>query len=472
MDDSLLRKLLALADAGVCPMHMPGHKRNTALLGTDLPYALDITEIDGFDNLQAPEGILRDMEERAAALYGSRAAFLSVNGSTGALLAAVRAAAAPGDTVLMARNCHKAVYAAAEVCGLRPVYLLPPADGETGIAGSVTPEAVRTALDAHPEVRLVVLTSPTYEGVESDVRSVAAAAHARGVPLLVDAAHGAHLGFHPDFGESAVACGADLTAMSLHKTLPALTPCALLHVSGSLVSPRDVRRALSLFQTTSPSYVLMASADACLRLLEARGVELFGAYAARLRTLCGQLRGLAHLRLLDADGKARPAFFARDPGKLLVLTRYAAGLTGPALATALRERCAVETEMAAASFVLAMTGICDTEENFCRFAAALSELDGALTSGDAGAPPAPPLPEAVMPPFEAARLRGVPLPLAAAAGRTALEYVWAYPPGVPLLAPGERVPAAFPDFCRETRSRGVTLHATEPGFPEYLLCAP
>ena len=460
--------------SGVCPMHMPGHKRNTALLGDELPYTMDVTEVEGFDNLQNPEGILLRAETRAAALYGSRRAFLSVNGSTGAVLAAVYACTKPYDKVILARGCHRSVYAALELRLLRPVYLSGPVDGASGLSGSIPPDAVRAALRANPDARLVVVPSPTYAGVESDIRGIAAAAHGAGVPLLVDAAHGAHLGFSPAFGEGAVRAGADLVVMSLHKTLPALTQCALLHLGGGLVAAEALRSAVNTFQTSSPSYVLLASIDACLRLLEKDGPALFAAYEERLAAFGEKMKALRRLCVLCAGNDApenHPSFFRFDPGKLLLLTRGAADLAGPALARTLREGYRIETEMAAPDYVVAMTSICDPDENFDRLAAALLEIDaGFRPAGYAAPPPPPSVPRMAFAPWEVSGASGDTVPPPEAAGRVSLEYVWAYPPGVPLLVPGEVVPADFADVCRRMERSGVRLRGTRGAFPRLLAC--
>jgi arginine/lysine/ornithine decarboxylase len=381
---SLNELLNAYALSGAYPMHMPGHKRNDLLLGTELPYKLDITEIPGFDNLQSPEGVLKSTAELAARLYGAERAYLSVNGSTGALLAAVKACARPYDEVIMARNCHKSVYSAMEIGLLKPTYILPDIDPDTGIACGVEPAQVREALEANPGAKLVIVTSPTYEGVLSDIRGIAAAAHERGVPLLVDSAHGAHLGFSPFFGESSVQAGADLTVVSLHKTLPALTQSALLLSRGGLADEAALHNAVNAFQTSSPSYVLLASIDACLRLLETQGGRLFADYERRLRKFREKMRRLRRLSLYGLGGEGPRPNFGLDPGKLAIATN-SADITGPELAGLLRDNYKIETEMAAPEYALAMTSLCDTDEGFELLSEALLEIDAGLKEG-AGAP--------------------------------------------------------------------------------------
>jgi arginine/lysine/ornithine decarboxylase len=455
------------AKKGVAPFHMPGHKRNTRLLGKDLPYGIDITEIDGFDNLQDPRGILKAISSRAASLYGGGKAYLLVNGGTGGILAAVKSAAKAGDTIVMARGCHKSVYDAVGLFGLRPVYLMPETDA-CGVSGSIRPEQVRSALDAHPDASLVVVTSPTYEGVVSDIAGIADIAHRRNIPVLVDAAHGAHLGFSDVFPPSAVQGGADLVVTSLHKTLPALTQCALALSSGKRVEPGRLRAAVSIFQTSSPSYVLLSSIDRCVELLETGGTCLFERYEKNLRAFDEQIKGLKKLRVLchGADHASRHGrFFSFDPGKLVILTR-GAGLTGVELAALLRAEHRVELEMAGPDYAVAMTSICDEDGQYKRLADALHAVDAApKTKIVKRLPVFPVLPSMRLTPSEAAGYKGVFTELRRSAGRISLEYVWAYPPGIPFLVPGELVTDELVEYIDALVFDGVALKSTRRRLP-------
>lgn len=467
-DLSLFEKLKAYTSGSIYPMHMPGHKRNSRLHGTGLPYDIDLTEIYGFDNLQNPEGILRQTEELASELYGSKRAFLSVNGSTGAILAAIYACVKPNDKVIMARNCHKAVYNAIEINRLQPVYINPEADALTGLAGSITPEQVRQALSDNPEARLVIITSPTYEGVISDIREIAKAAHQRNVPLLVDAAHGAHLGFSPLLGAGPVSEEADLTVMSLHKTLPALTGCALLHTQGELVDEVSLRNAMNIFQTSSPSYVLLSSIDYCLRLLKDRGKELFADYEVRLKSFYGKAKQLKNLRVFSADGLP-DCVYRFDPGKLLILTGAAGNLSGAKLAGLLREKHNIETEYALNEAVLAITSISDTDEGFDRLFEALTEIDGELVPAELRhIYMKHDLPQQAFAPGNLKGELGQETEISKAVGRVSLEYVWAYPPGIPLLVPGEVIPEWLPELLERASGRPEDLHSTRGRLP--LIC--
>ena len=374
----LYEKLRNYAATDIYPMHMPGHKRNVSLLPPGLPYGVDITEIHGFDDLHEPEGVLRETAELAAALYGSGKAFLLVNGSTVGILAAIGAHTQRGDKVLMTRSCHRAVHNAASLFGLAPVFLAPETDDATGIECSIDPADVESAFMDHPNIRLVVITSPTYEGVISDVAAIADIAHSHGVPLFVDQAHGAHLDFSGKFRGGAIKAGADIVVMSLHKTLPALTQCSLLHTCGGFSNVEEIKRLLSVLQTSSPSYVLMASIDSCLRLLSVSREKLFTDYERNLEHFDEDIKTLRKLAVLCyGNDDVHPGFFSFDPGKLVIVTRKAK-MNGFELADALRSGYNIELELARAGYAIAMTSVCDTPEGFRRLAQALNETDRAI----------------------------------------------------------------------------------------------
>lgn len=439
------------------PLHMPGHKRRQAPAPGLGCYAFDLTEIEGADDLHDARGILAEAMERTAALYGSAWCRYLVGGSTVGLLAGIRALAPFGSEVLVARGCHKAVYHAIELGRLTAHYVTAPVVAAFGVYGSIPPAAVADALGAHPAVRCVILTSPTYEGVQSDIAAIAALCHARGIPLLVDEAHGAHyLPFAQRYGwrGGAVAAGADLVVQSAHKTLPSLTQTAWLHVRGDRVDPAAVERQLDVFETSSPSYPLLASLDGCTAWLKEGGPGAFAAWRARLDRFAAAARGWRNIPVLGL-GPQRRDFAGYDDGKILLRI-------GGAGAAFLR-RAGFEPEMVCGPNVLAMTSPCDDET-------ALDALADALGRWDETAPPAPAA-GALLPPPGAARCtiaEALERPacvrrLADAAGATAAEYVWAYPPGVPLLAPGEEVTPAFAEAVQALTAAGTALHHSGAG---------
>lgn len=475
---SLLERLEAHHAQGYLSLHMPGHKENLDLA----PYLkalgaqLDITELPDFDDLHDPSGVLAKTMDRAASLWGSRKSYLQVNGSTGGLLAAIRAATRRGDQVLVARHCHKAIYHAIELCGLDPVFLLPPVEETFGIAGSVTPEQVAQALAAHPEVKLIVYPSPTYDGVVSDTAGICAVAQEKGIPVLVDEAHGAHLGFHPAFPPSAVSQGADLVVASLHKTLPSLTQTAILHASGKLVPIPQVARQTGIFQSSSPSYLLMASMEGCIGLLEAQKDELFAAWVRRLEEFDQRVQGLKHLRLLGHGSQAGaqyPGIFALDPSKILISTRNSA-LTGVELKERLYQDYKIELEMALDHYAVAMTGLGNDDTMPARLAQALVEIDE--KAGPCQDEPAPPAAVHTLPPRrcsleEAAMAPGGLTFLYDGMGKVCGEYIWAYPPGIPLITPGEEITTPVVETIEELYRAGVRLIGTrgKPPFTTFAL---
>ena len=337
--DRLYDKLIAYSASDFYGFHMPGHKRQK-LTGAGLPYEIDITEIEGFDDLHHARGVLKEAQERAGTLYGAETRFL-VNGSTAGVLAGVLGCTCRGDEILMARNCHKSAYHAVTLQGLKSRYLYPKYDKELGIYTEIRPEDVREFLSGNSGIRAVLIVSPTYDGVISDIRAIADAAHEYGIPLIVDEAHGAHLGMHPYFYGGAIAAGADVVIHSIHKTLPSLTQTALLHVQGNLADREKIYRHLDMLQSSSPSYVLMASIDACINLLEGEKDQLFDAYVERLEKARGRLRELKNLRLVETEHYDRSK---------IVISVNDTGLSGADLDRILRDRYHLEMEMAAGGY--------------------------------------------------------------------------------------------------------------------------
>ena len=397
----LLERLTEYAGSDAYPFHMPGHKRREIPDGIPGgfpdPYGIDITEIDGFDNLHHAEGILKDAMETAAAIYGADRSWYLVNGSTCGILSAVFATTENGGKILTARNCHKAVYHAICLNRLEAEYLYPEEITEFGINGGIRAEDVRKALEKDAmhcagnsgdvrgkitKIQAVLITSPTYEGVVSDIRAIADAAHEYGIPLIVDEAHGAHLEYADQchsFPKSALEYGADIVIQSLHKTLPCFTQTAILHVKGKFVDQDRVSRYLSMFQTSSPSYLFMAGMERCIRYMDGDGRNGMVRYEKRLEHFMERMEGLQVLEVLDREicGKYRTVA-GWDPSKIVVSTMRAEDFHGEELAETLRRKYHLEMEMTAPEYVIAMTSLMDTEEGFERLGTALLEIDGAL----------------------------------------------------------------------------------------------
>lgn len=449
-------ELLKLAKSKRYPFHMPGHKRRMEGLGD--PYQIDITEIEGFDDLHDPRGMILKEEKALAEIYGADRSYLMVNGSTGGNLAAVFAATHPGDTIIMGRNSHKSVYHAAELQHLCTVYAYPEISKEGMVLGIGKEEYQRVILE-HPEATAVVLTSPTYEGRIEPLAEITALAHERGMAVIVDAAHGAHLGWDPYFPASPLDSGADLVVMSLHKTLPALTQTAVLHYQKNPKDPqaseilkKRVEKYLVRFQTSSPSYVLMASMSRCIRFLEEER-DAFAAYAERLQEFYRWCEDLERFNVRAEEGQ--------DPSKVVIYAG-STGLLGGEIQKRLCQESLLDLEMSSFSYCLAMTSVMDTTEGLQRLFHALQTLEkdsqseekevirpfweGRVRPG-----------ESAMQLWEAADRPWKILPLEESIGLVAAEEVSLYPPGIPILVPGERIQKENIELLNLAKDSGLKI---------------
>lgn len=429
------QKLKALAQSDVYPFHMPGHKRQ---LSGFFPYELDITEIEGFDNLHHAKGLLFEAQQYAAQMYQSRKAYYLVNGSTCGILAAISAATTKGGRVLVARNCHKAVYNAIYLRGLKAEYVYPVAT-HYGIQGQIQAADVERKLVEKLDIQAIVITSPTYDGLVSDVRAIADLAHAHGIPLIVDEAHGAHFGLDEAFPDNATVLGADAVIMSVHKTLPAPTQTAILHLCSDRINVTKMEKFLGIYETSSPSYVLMAGIEESLRLAdEAKGVQM-KEYVRRLQIFREKMRRLTILRVPDRADFTGEEAYAYDIGKLLLVTNGA--ISGKALQELLLKKYGLQMEMSSGNYVLAMTSFMDTEEGLERLADALLEIDATLTVTDQREMFSPEKiyrqPKKAMEIDEVQDGESTSVAFSEAEGRICADYIYLYPPGIPVIVPGE-----------------------------------
>ncbi len=449
-------------DENYLPMHMPGHKRNIKLLGEKLPYKIDITEIEGFDDLHHPEGIIKEIEEKAKKIYKSKKSFILVNGSTCGILAGIRSVVNYGDKVLVARNSHKSVYNAIEINCLNPIYVLPKID-KYGINKNIKADDIENILEKNKDIKLVIITSPTYEGVLSDVKSIVNIAHKYKVPVLVDEAHGAHLSFMENSNFEALNCGADIVIQSLHKTLPALTGTAILHIKGDLVKEEDVRRELSIFETSSPSYILMSSIDECLDLIERNGEKLFLDYQENLKYFYNEAKALKKLKVLGNELLEKNLY---DFGKIVVITKNT-NITGKELSDILRKDYKIEVEMSSNYYIIAMTSICDSKESFERLLNALKEIDLKLEEvEDNTVSYKIQLPKKEMTINEALESKNFKLEnYKNLEGKISKEYIFAYPPGIPIITPGEVFDKNIINIIESYIKSNIELISTFNKFP-------
>ena len=442
---------------GQSPFHMPGHKRNGCFEHlAEIDYTIDFTETPDSDDLHHSEGILLHAQQELARLYGTERSFFCVNGSTGCILAAIRGVTKPGDRVLVARNCHKSVFNAIELCALRPTYLIPEINDE-GFFSSISPELVQEALAREEGVRLVVITSPTYEGVISDIKKIADICHRYGELLLVDEAHGAHLGFFDKDCPGATALGADLVVQSFHKTLPSFTQTAVLHLCSACVDAYRVASQMALFQSSSPSYLLLSALDGCVHWMKGHA-KAFASWKNAVENARKRLGTLEKLHLYEGTD-----CFGYDRSKICILTTDA-GITGEALYELLYER-GIVCEMAGYNVLLAMTGAGDSEERLNILVDALLAVDKQLSYGKlAPLPTYSYSPRMVLLPFEAFAKERHHCAFVSSAGRISGKMVYLYPPGIPLVLPGEEVSRELIDYVGELQKAGLFVTGADDTF--------
>ncbi len=445
---SLHETLFEYSKTDMYPFHMPGHKR--ALDGV---YKIDMTEVEGVDDLHDPEGVIAAEQERLSKVYEVDKSFILVGGSTVGNLAAIYASLDEGDLILIPRNAHKSIYNGIILRHLRVGYIYPKID-EGGIYSAVTVEEIENAIDKEGKPKAVVVISPTYEGFVSNIKDIADYCHSKDIALIVDAAHGAHLGFHSAFPLQP-AKYADVTVVGLHKTLPALTQSAALHLQGPRISASKIKAALDIFETSSPSYVLMESISKCIDVLE-NSTNIFEDYVENLKdfySISGQLK---YLELITDD------IDKKDMGKLVISTRKT-NITGVELAKILRNRYKLETEMSSFSYVLAMTSIMDTKEGFERLKKALIEIDEELGEGQIAVPYVNLKPIKRIEPWQAKAGKMQDMMFYTATGRTSCDMVCLYPPATPVIVPGEEITEDAIKVIHQAKEAGIHVTGIKEG---------
>jgi arginine/lysine/ornithine decarboxylase len=452
----LVDAVRAYREDDIVPFTTPGHKRGTGLdplaaaaLGRDV------------DDTHTTRGVLLAAERLAADAFGADRTFFLLNGSSIGNQASLLATVAQGDDIIVARNVHKSVLTALILSGARPIYVAPRYDPELEIAHGLDPADVAAALEQHPGARAVVVVSPSYFGVASDLPAMAALCHQRGVPLIVDEAWAPHFSFHPGFPMSAMQAGADIGIASIHKVLTGFTQSAVLNLREGRIDSQSVARWLDLLQTTSPSALMLASIDACRRQMALNGVDLLErtlALSDQARALLAALPGVG---VMGDEVVGRPGAAALDRTKL-VIDVQGLGISGYQADEWLRAQHGITVEMSDHRRVVALLSIADTAASVRLLTAAIEALVGLhrrsiRPTGQPCFDPAGLQTESVLTPAEAARARSRPVPLPDAAGHISADVVTPYPPGIPVLAPGERVTQEIITYLQAALERGLQI---------------
>ena len=451
----ILDYLKARAVKGIYPFHMPGHKGNTDYF-LDIDHVMmDITEVRGADNLRQPEGIIKDVEHKMARAVGAYRSFMLVNGSSAGMIAALLYAAGDGESVVMARNSHVSSCSGLALCGARPVYVWPSVT-PYGFAGGISPKDVEAALVKAKDARAVVITSPTYEGICSDIEEIAKIAHSYGALLIVDEAHGSHFGCHPVFPESAINC-ADIVVQSLHKTMVAPNQAAVMH-AGKAVDTSRLKECINLVQTTSPSYITMAMIERCADIMS--DPANFERFARTLTSFRASLKVLENIELVDDSIRKSYNVHDIDISKLVFAVKRGSGAD---IYSILLEQHKLELEMHGLVHAIALTSLADMPEGFSRLYYALRDLDTQLMSADtkvsgfAGLHQSVGRAELACAPRVAQLRPSQKCKLEDAAGKICAVPVTPYPPGIPLLLPGEIIDESAIQHLKRLASQDIMI---------------
>jgi len=454
MNTPLVNALLDYVEHKPVPFHMPGHKGKRifppAFSGS--LFDLDMTEVPGLDNLQAPEGVIKDAQGLAARAFKSAACFFLVNGSTSGIHIMMMSAFKPGDKVLLQRNCHKAVWGGLVLSGAVPVYIQPEYDEELCLPTHITPEAVEEAAKRHPDAAGIIITNPDYYGLCPNLAKFRSIMDKYDMLMLVDEAHGAHLVFHPDLPPSSAQCGADLWVQSAHKILPAFTQSAYLHAN---ININRVAQLHSMLQSTSPSYLLMASLDWARGYMEEQGKDALDKLFDYLAWTRKELKALG---IETMEGLKRPEVHGIDPTKL-VLDISPLGLTGYEGERILREA-GVQVEMSDIYRLVLITTAADEKQDFEKLIEAcrtLSSYKGNRGQKKNSLSISREIPKQMLSPKEAFDKTLEYVPLSRAEGRICAGLVGAYPPGIPRFCPGELIDTAGIEELLEIKAWGGQL---------------
>ena len=464
----LLKSIKDYADSGVLPLHMPGHKRGYIYERLKLEglfeniLSMDTTEVPGVDNLYCPEGPLLKAQNLAAKSFGADHSFFLINGTTAGIYAMILSTTNPGDKIIIPRNAHRSAISAAILGRLNPVYILPEVDTKLGIAMGIKPETVEEALINNPDAKAVLITSPTYYGVCSDLKSIADLVHKHGKVLLVDEAHGSHFVFHDDLPASAIESGADMVAQSTHKTLLSMTGSSMLHIKGNKTNLEKVKFFLQLVQTTSPSHIMLASLDASRYIMDKYGYVLLNECIKYSNHVRDEINKNTKFYCLSCDKKGESGVNDIDPTRLTVCVS-GGGLKGSEADKILREKYKIQVELSDINNIVAITTVGDGKEEYDRFLRAIYGLSESIEEksvSDSYKDLPRHLPKGVISPYEAIYRDTTLIDLVESIGMISAEMAIPYPPGIPVIMPGEVIDRDIVDYLKQCKDMGIRISGT------------
>lgn len=451
----LYNSIMKYSESKPTPFHMPGHK-----LGKGLPSdyiknlaAIDITEIPGFDNLHHPQGIIKEAQDLAALAFGADKTFFLVNGSTGGIHAIIMTVCKPGDKLILARDCHKSVINGMILAGVKPVYINPEFNKTFGITTVVSAEEIEKTILQNPEAVGVLITRPSYYGICSDVAKIAETVHLHGKVLIVDEAHGAHLKFSSRLPDSAMQSGSDICVQSAHKTLSAFTQSAYLHVKSNNIDMDRLKFNLSLLQTSSPSYIFMSTLDVARAVMQYSGEELIGRLLDNIEQFKAGITKPENLKLLLKEDIGNANL---DHTRIVIKTR-GMSKTGYEVEKILRDKYNIQVEMSDLYNIVCIATIADREEDFAKLSSSLLELSAKFKDIT---PLADIINRNIEIPVQAFELKdvrsyeGIKIELSRAVGKISLDMITPYPPGIPILCPGEIINMDMVEYVYDITASG------------------
>jgi arginine decarboxylase len=451
--------------------HIPGHKKGVGMnpdfrqfIG-DNALSIDLINIGPLDDLHHPKGMIKEAQQLAADAFGADYTFFNVQGTSGAIMTMIMSVCGPGDKIIIPRNVHKSISSAIIFAGAIPIFIHPVMDKKLGISHGITTSSVKTALEQNPDAKAIVVINPTYFGVAANLKEIVQVAHSFDVPVLVDEAHGVHIHFHEDLPMSAMEAGADMAATSVHKLGGSMTQSSVLNVRGKLVSPKRVQTVISMLTTTSTSYLLLASLDAARKQLMLHGEEMISkaiTLANKARAAINQIPGLYCMGEEILGGEESTYDF--DPTKLLIHVRDL-GLSGFEVENWLREEVNIEVEMSDLYNILCLVTPGDTEANIDALIVALNKLTTLTTESNHNITPVsielPNIPRLAMTPRDAFYSETELVPFDQSAGRIIAEFIMVYPPGIPVLLPGEIISEENLSYIMYNKEVGLPVQGPE-----------
>ncbi len=455
--------------------HVPGHKHGIGLpslvkVWGKTVFEHDLTIMPDLDSIYKPHGIIAKAQRLAADAFKADHAFFMVNGTTSAIQGMLMATLDPGDKVIVPRNVHKSIVSGLILSGAEPIYVQPPIDDYLGIVRGMTTDIVRQALRQYPEAKAVFTINTTYYGMAPELKQICELAHESEIPVLVDEAHGAHLAFHPLLPPSGTEAGADIVASSTHKLAGSLTQSSMLLTQGPYIDPLEVKSTLNLTQTTSPSYLLLASLDAARQHMSLHGKALL----TEAMNLANWARheinwNIPGLYVYGNDMVGMPGCPAYDPTKLIISVR-ALGVSGFEIERILRQGFHIQVELSDLYNVICIVTIGDTKDTVRTLVEALRQIASRYKPRDVREEKIslPPIPSLAYLPREAYYSETRKIPLTQAAGRIVAEMLMVYPPGIPLIAPGEILTQDIIDYVLSIKEQDAHIYGTEDPTAEFI----